>query len=112
MVASSSLADHQIRLWDVATGESRRSLSCATSSTQTFTCLAFAPSDCFTLVAGNEHGVVTFWNLATWHENAPLHAHKGWVKTLAMSIDGKILVTGGNDGFVRIWDAGNVLGRG
>jgi WD40 repeat protein len=91
-VASSSLGDYRVRFWDTATGETRASLI-ATPGMATITCLAYTP-DGYSLLAGNEHGAVCFWSLATRHEIALLGAHKGWVKSLALSADGKILATG------------------
>jgi len=32
-------------------------------------------------------------------------AHDGWIQCLAISADGKLLATCGNDGFVRVWNA-------
>jgi WD40 repeat protein len=92
LLASSSLSDHRIRFWDITTGESRASLYRDASDAATITCLAFAPRDGYTLVAGNEHGIVSIWSLATRREKAPLYAHKGWVKSLAFSSDQRLLV--------------------
>ena len=37
-------------------------------------------------------------------------AHEGWVKGLAVSSTGETLVTGGNDGLVKVWDLAEVSG--
>jgi WD40 repeat protein len=107
MLASSSLGDYRVRLWDVETGKSRESLI-ATPGTATITCLAYT-RDGYTLMSGNEHGTVAFWNLTTHREKSPLKAHQGWVKSFALSADGKTLATGGNDGFVKIWNMADLL---
>jgi WD40 repeat protein len=108
MLASSSLGDYRIRLWDVETGKSRKSLIAnATPGAATITCLAFTPDG--TLMSGNEHGTVSFWNLATHRQKTRLNAHQGWVKSFALSADGKTLATGGNDGFVKIWNMADLL---
>ena len=60
---------------------------------------------------GTDHGTVYFRNFATRKEKATLAAHVGWVKSLALTSDGKTLVTGGNDGFVRVWDVAKLSGR-
>ncbi len=31
------------------------------------------------------------------------HAHEGWIRSLVVSADGKLIATGGNDAIVRIW---------
>jgi WD40 repeat protein len=102
LLASSSLGDSRVRLWDVETGEPRENFE-FTLADATRTCMTFT-RDGSTIIAGNEHGVVSSWNLATHRESVPVSAHKGWVKTLALSADGRSLITGGNDGFVRMWD--------
>jgi WD40 repeat protein len=106
MLASSSLGDYRVRLWDVETGKSRESLI-SIPGTATITCLAYSPEG-YTLISGNEHGTVSFWNLAAHRQKTPLNAHQGWVKSFALSADGKTLVTGGNDGFVKIWNMADV----
>ena len=107
MLASSSLGDYRVRFWDVETGKSRESLI-AIPVTATITCLAYTP-DGHTLISGNEHGTVAFWNLPTHRQKTPLNAHQGWVKAFALSSDGKTLATGGNDGFVKIWNMADLL---
>ncbi len=34
-----------------------------------------------------------------------IEAHRGWVRALGVSLDGKILASGGNDRIVRLWEA-------
>ncbi len=107
VLASSSLGDFGIRFWNVETGKARESLIAA-PGTATITCLAYSP-DGFTLISGNEHGTVSFWNLASHRQKTPLNAHQGWVKSFALSADGKTLATGGNDGFVKIWNMADLF---
>ena len=73
------------------------------SKVLTVTCLAFLP-DGQGLVAGDEHGTVTLWDLSKRREQTDFSAHQGWVKGLAVSSEGRQLVTGGNDGLIRVWD--------
>ena len=104
-VASSSLCDQGIRLWDV--GE-KQSCGMLRGKVLTITCLAFLP-DGQGLIAGDEHGTVTLWNLSRHREQTDFSAHQGWVKGLAISSEGRQLVTGGNDGLVRIWDLASMF---
>lgn len=45
------------------------------------------------------------WDVATRQRRATLRGHTGGTISLAFSPDGKRLVTGGQDGIVRLWDA-------
>jgi WD40 repeat protein len=49
---------------------------------------------------------VKVWDAATGSETLTLKAHTQAVNTVAMSPDGKRLVTGSSDGKVKVWDAG------
>jgi len=42
----------------------------------------------------------------------PLQGHSGWINSLAWSPDGNYLASGGEDGYIIIWDAttGNMIG--
>jgi WD40 repeat protein len=73
----------------------------------TVTCLAFAP-DSQILVSGDEHGTVTLWDLSKQREPKDFSAHQGWVKGLAVSSDGRTLVTAGNDGMIRVWNTASM----
>jgi WD40 repeat protein len=102
ILASSSLRDREIRMWHVATGESREGIDFPAAS-NLVTCLEFSP-DGHTLLIGTDHGTVYFRNVSGQREKGSLEAHVGWVKSLALVGDGKTLVTSGNDGFIRGWD--------
>jgi WD40 repeat protein len=109
LLTSSSLLDDELRVWDVATGQSRAALDLP-QPWCLVTCLEFSP-DRETLLLGTDHGTVCFLNHATRREKAAIEAHVGWVKSLVLTSDGKTLVTAGNDGSVRVWDAGKLSGR-
>eukprot|EP00977_Amphora_coffeiformis_P027223 scaffold34596_cov222-Amphora_coffeaeformis.AAC.8 len=57
------------------------------------------------LHAGHANGTVTLWSPSTPRYLAKIHCHKGAaVHSIAISPDGRTMVTGGADRQVRIWD--------
>jgi WD40 repeat protein len=68
--------------------------------------LAFAPGERL-LVSGDYHGRVLAWPLdaASPKPLWDLAAHDGWVRAAAVSPDGRLLATCGNDQLVKLWSA-------
>jgi WD40 repeat protein len=63
--------------------------------------LAFSP-DGKTLTAGCR-ALLRFWEMPLGRPLGSLEWHLGTVEALAFSPDGEWLVSGGADGFVRLW---------
>lgn len=47
---------------------------------------------------------IVLWNIKTMKRQATFTGHQGQIECLAISPDGKTLVSGGTDGTVRFWD--------
>ncbi|MBH8573746.1 trypsin-like peptidase domain-containing protein [Nostocaceae cyanobacterium CENA369] len=87
-----------IKIWDIATGKEIRTLK---GHSGVLCSVAFTP-DGKTLVSGSGDGTIKLWNVATWEEISTLKSNS-YVQSIAISSDGKILVSGG-DWTIKIWD--------
>ena len=99
-VLASGSRDHTVRLWDVQTGRTLRTL---TGHTNFVTSVAFSP-DGRVLASGSEDRTVRLWDAAT---GAPLRTpreHGYTVDSVAFSPDGRVLASGSADRMVRLWD--------
>jgi WD40 repeat protein len=63
--------------------------------------LAFAGNG--TLAVAGQDNAIRWCDAGTGKQTQVLHGHLGWVRSLALSKDGQILVTGSYDGTVKTW---------
>ena len=92
--------DHTIRLSDVATGASIRTIVGHTSSVYN---KAFSP-DGKTIASGSEDGTIRLWDVATGVSKRTLEGLSDSVSSIAFNPDGKTLASGSGDGTIRLWD--------
>jgi WD40 repeat protein/tRNA A-37 threonylcarbamoyl transferase component Bud32 len=99
-------ADSSGRLWDVETGKVLHKLQ----HQQAVTAVSFGPADKNIMLTGSYDRTVKVWDVKTGKPvGKPLPAHDGAVHSLAISGDGKMLLTGTEDietdkGKVFLWD--------
>src|SRR5262249_43691940 len=95
-----------IRLWDVAAGQVRLTL---TGHTEKINRLAFSP-DGRMLATASDDRTVRLWDVASGLERRKLEGHGGAVYSVAFSPDGKFLASGSADTTVLIWDVRGLAG--
>ncbi|TCG03484.1 hypothetical protein BZM27_48095 [Paraburkholderia steynii] len=95
-IASGTLADNAIRLWNPASGSARRR-SKDDGATHAFAVLADGR-----LASGSWDNTIRLWNPANGMCEATLEGHSETVSALAVLSDGRI-VSGSRDRTIRVW---------
>jgi WD40 repeat protein len=106
----SASADGGARLWDVESGEVKRTIMAP--GEDRMRSVAFSP-DGKRVLTGSANGVAAIWDAATGAEIGKPMIHDGGVYGVAFSPDGRFVLTACFDGTARLWDAetGEPLGR-
>jgi RNA polymerase sigma factor (sigma-70 family) len=99
--------DGSVRLWDPRTGKQRSTLNAPGFVARS---VAFAPDGRTLVAAGQDDnlaGVCVLWDVATgkrrWQTQGS--SRSGWLNTVAMSPDGKLVLSGGDFKPVQVRDA-------
>jgi WD40 repeat protein len=108
VLASVGCFDRCVKLWDVATGREKATLS---GHPSWLLSVAYAPAGGF-IAAGGQDGGITLWDPTTGSVRASWRGHADQVQALAFSADGALLASGGADAVVRFWDVARVLTSG
>lgn len=111
-------SDHTVRMWAVTTGNAVRMF---TGHTGNITALACS-RDGKLLASADDHGSIFMWDLGPGRLMKRMRGHgKGGIWSLSWSVESTVLVSGGADGTVRVWDVtgpaqdpsqGRVVGEG
>jgi DNA-binding SARP family transcriptional activator len=102
-------ADGTLIVWDMASGESLRSLATAPGGVQV---VAAGPGGRRALT-GADDGSLTVWDLELGQVQRRLAGHEAGVSALAASADGQTALSGAVDGSMIVWDlrSGEALHR-
>lgn len=99
--SASDETDKSIRMWSVITGQCARVL---TGHTEYISALECAPNG-RVLASADTSGSILFWDLAKGSLIKRSRGHgKGGIWSLSFGSESTVLVSGGQDGTVRIWD--------
>ena len=96
---ASGSQDKTIRLWDVETGELRRTLP----AQHKVLCVAFSP-DGKVLAASYDDKIIHLWDMQMSTVRRTLEGHTDDVRSVAFSPDGRTLVSGSQDGTLLLWE--------
>ena len=110
--------DKTIRVWDLATGKTVRTLrgESAPGDTGKIHAMALSPDGKWLaaggLLAGENRDAVRLYDFASGRLVALLKGHENVVLGLAFSPDGRHLISGSSDTTAIIWDTGSASGAG
>lgn len=92
--------DGNIKFWDAATGQVKRTL---TGHTNAIYKAVFSPNEKL-LASSSRDLTVRIWDVRSGEELHKLTGFKCSVKSVAFSPNGKMVAAVGNDGMLKIWD--------
>jgi WD40 repeat protein len=98
------LGNHQVRIWDISTCQVLASFEAPGSES-----LAVSPHAAVIATGGLDpetNANVTLWDTASLIRTREFGGHSQPVSAVAFSCDGKMLVSGGRDGVVNVWEVG------
>ena len=101
---ASGSEDQTVKLWDIALGIELRSIKAHKGGDVCGASFLEGGK----IVSAGQNGKAKLWNLATrGREALLLKGNEDEVRSVAISADGKKLISGGKDKTVRVWDAEN-----
>ncbi|OJJ47915.1 hypothetical protein ASPZODRAFT_131520 [Penicilliopsis zonata CBS 506.65] len=111
-------SDHTVRMWAVTTGNAVRMFTGHTGNITALSCSRNGKI----LASADDQGSIILWDLAPGRLLKRMRGHgKGGIWSLSWSVESNVLVSGGADGTVRVWDVsgpaqdpaqGRVVGEG
>jgi WD40 repeat protein len=106
LLASASVTETRVRIWDLTSGRVKYLVGSFAPARNS---VAFAPDGRLLATADNDR-TVKLWSVATGRLLARLDGSTNWLGGVAFSSDGRTLAAIGNDTDVRLWDVTEVVG--
>ncbi len=102
-VSFSKSDDNTVRIWDVSSGKSVRTLS---GHTDLVKAVVFSP-DGKLIASGGNDATIRLWNVEDGSLIGVLTGHADAIDSLAFSGEGNLLFSGSGDGTIKMWDVKN-----
>jgi WD40 repeat protein len=99
-VVATGSEDKTIRLWNIDTGIEIGILTGHQKSVET---IVFHPHQSGLLFSGDRSGQIKLWQVDPAEELISIDSQQGKVNCLAISPDGKLIISGGSDRTIKIW---------
>ncbi|MDH5382823.1 MAG: hypothetical protein OEW75_18350, partial [Cyclobacteriaceae bacterium] len=96
---ASSFGSDQIVVWDILLGKITHTFR----ASGRVTALHFHPKLPW-IIASSATGTIHFWKYSGNAASEEIQAHQGAVNTMAISHNGKLLISNGNDALIKVWD--------
>ncbi|KAI9804869.1 MAG: hypothetical protein M1825_001238 [Sarcosagium campestre] len=93
--------DKTVRMWEVTTGNAVRLFNGHTGNPTALCC----SRDGAILASADDEGAIILWDIASGNRIKVMRGHgKGGIWSLAWSAESTVVLSGGMDGTVRVWD--------
>lgn len=99
--SASDQVDRSVRMWSVQTGQCVRVFN---GHTETISALECSPTGKI-IASADTGGSIILWDLGKGTQIKRMRGHgKGGIWSLSFNVEGTVLVSGGADGTIRVWD--------